>query len=60
MKEEVKYNVWTIIEKVTITDNDEEYEDIPTTYVKVGMTDTLDEAIDIQNDLAKGFESTQQ
>ena len=48
---EIYYNVWTVIEKVTVTDEDEIYKDIDDTYVKVGKTKTLDEAIDIQKEL---------
>ena len=46
---EIYYNVWTIIEKVTVTDEDEIFEDIDDTYFRVGKTKTLDEAIDIQH-----------
>jgi len=49
---EIYYNIWTIIEKVTVTDEDEIYEDIDDTYVKVGKTETLDQAIDIQRELS--------
>jgi len=53
----VYYNVWTIIEKVTITDDDEIYKDIDDTSVKVGKTETLNQAIDIQNKLSKEYNS---
>tara|TARA_Y100000310_G_C20590770_1_gene767863 strand:+ start:1159 stop:1335 length:177 start_codon:yes stop_codon:yes gene_type:complete len=53
----VYYNVWTIVEKVTITDDDEIYEDIDDTSVKVGKTETLNQATDIQKQLSKEYNS---
>jgi|TARA_Y100000310_G_scaffold345581_1_gene466890 hypothetical protein len=53
----VYYNVWTIVEKVTIINDDETYEDIDDALVKVGKTETLEQAIDLQNKLGKEHDS---
>ena len=49
---EIYYNVWTVIEKVTVSADDEIYEDIDDSYIKIGKTETLNQAIDIQKELS--------
>jgi len=45
------YNIWTTIEKVTITDDDETYEDIENTHVKIGVTQSFEAAEAFQKSL---------
>jgi len=39
-EKKIYYNVWTVIEKVTISDSDEVYEDLDETQTKIGKTYT--------------------
>lgn len=54
MEDEIKYNVWTTIERVTITDDDEVLVDLKKELrIKIGVFATLEEALDKQHELAK-------
>tara|TARA_R110000772_G_C13310268_1_gene440045 strand:+ start:6293 stop:6478 length:186 start_codon:yes stop_codon:yes gene_type:complete len=53
----IKYNLWVYIEKVIIIGEDVDYEDVNVLPVKVGIEKTLNQAIDLTNQLSKEFES---
>ena len=50
----VKYNVWVEIERVEEYDDDEVYrdEDNP---IKIGIRDTLEDAVELQNEVANAY-----